>query len=378
MTDPRALSRLDQEFVRLLRSRSAQGKSKTVKSHGIGIAEVKELHREVYRLQGEEQYEPKALLRCLSRLKAHGCVAWPGRDDGERVALPLTVKVYRQPETSEESFPLPPLAERLSWLADRWARLPVNQQAVYTAVNEWMLNDPDPASAPQCERALEIFGKRKFVHLFPEPEKAFRKFSFGPYFSDAANARELLTIRRSQPPLLTERYFGSSEESGYASMGPGKILMVVENYTTCWSMAEALKNVDHDLRHLAWGIGKSFVSSVASIRSNHGVRAIRYFGDIDVSGLAIPAGANARAAKNGLPEVEPAAELYDALFALGTALPGKEKAIEEAQAEKLAAWLPERHRERAIELMVRGERLAQEWVGLRHLLSSGEWHAAVR
>lgn len=109
MTDPRVLSGLDQEFIQLLRFHSAQGKSRTTKSHGIGIAEVKELYRAVYRPHGEEHYEPKALLRCLNRLKAHGSVAWTGRDDGERVALPLTVKVYRQPETGEESLPLPPL-----------------------------------------------------------------------------------------------------------------------------------------------------------------------------------------------------------------------------------------------------------------------------
>ncbi|MFI2262477.1 hypothetical protein [Streptomyces tubercidicus] len=378
MTDTGPLSMRDQEFIAVLRSRAGQGKSKTAKSHKLGIATVKEVFRSVYQPRTEQEYEPKALLSTLNRLKERGAVRWVGRDDGENIALPLTILVYRRPEPKEGPLPLPPLVETLSWLADQWPRLKPRHQAVYTAVNEWMLNHPEPAPAPLCERALEIFGKRKFTQWFPEPEKAFRSFSFSPYFSDRAKTGELLNIRESQPPLLTERYFGGSQESGYASMGSGNILMVVENHTTCWSMAESLDGVDHDLKHLAWGIGKSFVRSIASILPKHEVGGIRYFGDVDASGLAIPIGANTRAGESGLPEVEPAVELYDALFTLGTALPGKEKPVSGIQAEKLAAWLPEQHRERAIGLLMSGERLAQEWVGLRHLESTQAWHADLR
>lgn len=374
------LSARDQEFLTVLRTRAAHGKNKAAKSHRLGITTVKELYRTVYRPHREQVYEPKALLECLNRLKKIGALRWAGHDDGENVALPLAILVFHQPEPKEDPLPLPPLVEKLSWLADEWHRLKPLHQAVYTAINEWILNHPEPYPAPMCERALEIFGKRKFTQWFPEPEKTCRRFSFGPYFSDRTKIRELLKIHDSQPPLLTERYFGRSKESGYASLDRGDILMVVENHTTCWSMAEALEleDVDHGLNHLAWGIGKSFVRSVTSLRPKHEVGAIRYFGDIDASGLAIPVGANVRAGENGLPEVEPAIELYDALFALGTALPGKERPLSSTQAEKLAAWLPEQHRDRAARLLMSGERLAQEWVGLRHLRSTEAWHADVR
>ncbi|MFK4112690.1 hypothetical protein [Streptomyces sp. NPDC002176] len=378
MPDSGHLSTRDQDFVTALRSRAGHGKSKTAKSHKLGIGAVKELYRSVYQPRGEQEYEPKALLNCLNRLKGHGLLRLVGRDDGERVALPLAILIYRQQEPEEAPLPLPPLVETLSWLADRWSRLRPRHQAVYTAVNEWMLNHPEPHPAPLCERALEIFGKPKFTRWFPEPEKAFRSFSFGPYFSDREELRKLLNVRDSQPPLLTERYFGGSEESGYASMDSGNILMVVENHTTCWSMAEALEGIDHGLKHLAWGIGKSFVRSVASILPKHEVDVIRYFGDVDASGLAIPIGANARAEESKLPEVQPAENLYDALFSLGTPSPGKEKPLSATQAEELAAWLPDQHRGRAIELLMSGERLAQEWVGLRHLSTTQVWHRDVQ
>lgn len=379
--DAEDLSPRDREFADTLQLRASLGKSRKVEFHILLIETVKEIYRTVYQPRGDQEYEPEKLGACLRRLVGYDLVRFVASNDGEKVALPLKIKVRRPPEPPKVSLLLPPLVDELSWLADKWCRLQPHQQAAYTAVNEWLFNNPHPVLAPACERALEVFGKRKFTRWFPEPEKTFNFLSFQPYFSDPNERGRLLAVRPSQPPLLTERYFGRTKASGFATLHAGNTLLVVENHTTCWSLAEVLDNldhaVDHGLKHLAWGIGQSFVRSVNSILPKHDVGAIRYFGDVDASGLGIPIKANATAAKNSLPIVRPAEKLYDALFALGTVLPGKEEPVPRDDAEKLAAWLPDQHRERTVDLLMKGERLAQEWVGLRYLASSTDWHADV-
>ncbi|MER5563950.1 Wadjet anti-phage system protein JetD domain-containing protein [Streptomyces sp. NPDC002506] len=372
-----ALNRLDQEMLEALRARASAGKRSSARRHKLAMSDFKKIYREVYRTSPVDAFEPREIISCLEKLENQGGIQQMGRTDKERLELPINIWVYLPPPPKEPDVIMPPLHQKMSRVANEWNRK-AKQLTAYVAVNEWLMSDPNRTPVPLCERALEIFGKRKFLTYFPEPEKAFRDISFGWLFSDRQYMRDFLDVLKSEPPLLTEVYLAKAGKRGYASMDRGDILFVVENYTTCWSMAEALKTLDHDLGHLAWGIGKSFVSSVRSIRPHHGVEAIRYFGDLDASGLSIPIRADAEARAAGLPPVVPAGNLYDALFELGTPLPGKEKPVNRARAEELTAWLCERHRERAVELLIKGERLAQEWVGLRHLRTADAWHADVR
>ncbi|BCL27565.1 Wadjet anti-phage system protein JetD domain-containing protein [Streptomyces aurantiacus] len=376
-TEVTILDRLDQEMLEALRFRASAGKRSSARRHKLTMSDFKEIHRDVYRTSPVDAFESREILKCLERLENQGGIRQMEKTDKERLELPMNLWVYSPPPPAEPEVTMPPLHEKMGRVAHEWNRK-AKQLTAYVAVNEWLMSDPDPTLIPLCERALEIFGKRKFTTYFSEPEKAFREISFGWLFSDQQYMRDFLDILKSEPPLLTEVYLAKAGKRGYASMDRGDILFVVENYTTCWSMAEALRTMDHGLGHLAWGIGKSFVSSVRSIRPDHGVAAIRYFGDLDASGLAIPIRANAQARAAGLPPVLPAVKLYDALFELGTPLPGKEKPVTRDRAEELAGWLCERHRDRAVELLIKGERLAQEWVGLRHLCMANAWHADVR
>ncbi|WBC04749.1 DUF2220 family protein [Micromonospora sp. WMMA1976] len=133
----------------------------------------------------------------------------------------------------------------------------------------------------------------------------------------------------------------------------------------------------HDLGYVAWGLGNTFTASVNTIRARHAVAEIRYFGDLDLSGLRIPLSASATAVHNGLPQVRPAMHLYRALLQLGLPIAAKEKAAAPADAARLAGWLGENMGQVAA-LLTRGERLAQEWVGFRHLRTDASWHADVR
>jgi hypothetical protein len=72
-----------------------------------------------------------------------------------------------------------------------------------------------------------------------------------------------------------------------------------------------------------------------------------------------------------LPSVEPAAPLFDLLVRHGKPSPATPLPIE--QARMLTAWLPARLRDTVTRLLVRGRRLAQEWVGYELLVRERIW-----
>lgn len=102
------------------------------------------------------------------------------------------------------------------------------------------------------------------------------------------------------------------------------------------------------------------------------VAGIRYFGDLDETGLRIPANAGMLAESVGLPPIRPATGLYGAMLRRGVGQPGQRRPTAEA-VTALTSWLDPEHRGKAAELMLAGERLAQESVGLSYLSSSSDW-----
>jgi hypothetical protein len=110
--------------------------------------------------------------------------------------------------------------------------------------------------------------------------------------------------------------------------------------------------------------------SVVSLTFVHDIS--RYFGDLDENGLRIPASAARLAASSDLPAVRPAASLYSAMFQRASAQTGQRKLTAEAAAA-LVDWLEPEHRAEATRLLLAGERLAQESVGLSYLSSHHEW-----
>jgi len=148
----------------------------------------------------------------------------------------------------------------------------------------------------------------------------------------------------------------------------------VENSDTFDSLLAVLRGRgDHRVGLVGWGAGTGFEASVLSIaRINRTIAEIRYFGDLDENGLRVPANAAALAASAGLPLVRPAAGLYGAMFRQGAPQPGQRKLSAEAAAG-LARWLGPDHHAQAEQLLVTGERLAQEAVGLSHLSRHDDW-----
>ena len=96
-------------------------------------------------------------------------------------------------------------------------------------------------------------------------------------------------------------------------VGSGGVLLVLENSATYSSILATLP-VRHDLGYLAWGLGSMFIASIRSLSERHQITDIRYFGDLDLTGLDIPRLAGAPTQDRGLPPVRPAVQLYSMLF----------------------------------------------------------------
>jgi hypothetical protein len=238
------------------------------------------------------------------------------------------------------------------------------------------MSDPDTLGVPLRERALEVFGCFGDESDFPEPEKALDNTKRGPLFGDSARLHAVLATRDVPAPLLTKRHLDLQEvgQGFYQRIGQGDVLLVVENSATWWSVVHALPQ-EHDIGHIAWGLGRSFVSSVRSISEENGISSVLYFGDLDRSGVEIPRDAARVARDRRLPPVRPAVHLYADLLDIGRSFPSKEAPVVPERAAALVSWLDPEHQAAAAELLVTGRRIAQEWVGYRHLLRTVRWHA---
>lgn len=262
-------------------------------------------------------------------------------------------------------------------LADHWASANSLRRARYVAVNRWLKSRADRTPVPVRERCLDVFGTYGSTECWQDAEKTLDAKTTAALFGDEERLMAVLRTFRIPPPLLSETIFDEAEGGG-RRVGSGDLLLVVENSTTWWSIVEALPDpAEHRLGYVAWGLGASFIRSVASIAQRHRIAEVRYFGDLDYSGVRIPAQAAAAAHDRKLPRVVPATHLYDALLAIGRPAPSRELAAAE-RAKPYLDWLDERHQGSTAALLGTGDRLAQEWVGLRFLTTSNAWYEDLR
>lgn len=249
-----------------------------------------------------------------------------------------------------------PLARRFPWRPELdWAadlRLGAGPLEMLKSINAFLRDGgnrrPD---VPAQERSLMLFGD----------EKALGALAGTALFGPGRLSWELLRCHPVHPPFVWRR------------VGAGSLLLVVENQATFDSLARALPD-DGPVGTLAYGAGNHFIASVASAVDLPGLLdGICYFGDVDAQGLAIPVRAGGVAAAVGLPPIEPAEILYELLFANGRPAAHDGGPVEAQAAQRRAAWLPDRLRPDAIQLLEQGRRLAQEWVGLELLQRDLAW-----
>lgn len=299
------------------------------------------------------------LADCLAELSGTGVIELPSAasfDRTQRPPLPRFVTIpSTDPSPTSDGSRSPSRAP--VWHPDLWwaatLRLTDAQAHLLAQINTWLFRGAgrDQHRVPLRERSLELLGE----------EKALDTLIGTSLFGPGRLTLELLRTYRVTLPLHV------------TSVGPGDVLLVVENSDTFDSLRRALSQAPGRVGTLAWGAGAGFESSVLSVASREPVvREIRYFGDLDAAGLRIPASASRLALQEGLPAVQPATTLYTALLAVGRPR-GAQLPLDAQRADELVAWLDPQHRQPAHLLLTEGHRIAQEAVGLTYLTTTSDW-----
>jgi hypothetical protein len=304
----------------------------------------------------------RARLRAaIDELAADGTLVLPrtpgGWDGSITPPLPIWVTRSRGPVAARAAPGLPRTWHaRLGWAASgRWT---ATEARVLSAVNA-MLRGGGPARVvPLQERSLELTGE----------EKLLGSMLRGPLFAPGRLTLEVLGAVRASPPFVFSR------------IGPGPVALVAENSATYHTLAAEARGSDL-IGLVAFGGGNGFSRSVeffaelAEAGALDGpITAIRYFGDLDADGLRIPASASRFAVELGLPPVLPAVGLYRRLLGLGHRAPAERVAASDATT--LAAFLPPVLAAPVAEMLVAGNRMAQEAVGGDALAGDTSWATA--
>ncbi|MFF2618591.1 hypothetical protein [Kitasatospora sp. NPDC058046] len=164
-----------------------------------------------------------------------------------------------------------------------------------------------------------------------------------------------------------------------AELGPAPWMLIVENSAAFTSLRKTLRAWPDRSQAgwLAYGSGDQLVASIPTAAEAfeeraHPVTDILLYGDLDIDGLECGQQTSARAVEAGLPPVEPAGGLYQALLKM------RPRTLAPTGPQRLKAaitWLPESLRTKAEALLSGGEVLRQEALplpGLRRHLHHGQ------
>jgi len=293
----------------------------------------------------------------IDELKNAGVISFPAPRSrtgwDSRIQPPLPVWILRTVTAAEPRRAVvprvwPSVLEAAALIATR-----PDEQKLLGRIASWLRENPDPEHVPAEERSLELF----------DDEKALDSYLKTRLFTSGALSLALLACDTVPVPFVSQHLHG---------MAPTRLL-VVENLATYWSVLSVLKSRSRDSRpdvHVGWGHGGAFTQSVASIAQlEPAPQLVSYFGDLDLAGLRIAAGAAATAAVAGLPQLRPAESCYR--FLLDG--PAYWRRADETDRQRYpdyaeaCRWLPESLRTATMELLHARQRVPQERLGLRAL-----------
>jgi hypothetical protein len=267
-------------------------------------------------------------------------------------ALPRSVLVLGvEPRSVKPPPPTPVWRPELAWASG--LRLALSDVEFLSQVDRFLRDvDPTEPIVPIRERSLELTGD----------EKRLDRLVGTRLFDPGRLSLALLRCQQVHPPFV------------YARVHASPAALVIENHQTYHSMLKTPTAIP-DVGLLVYGAGNHITGSItyfADIEPR--VRAIKYFGDIDLEGLQIPRRAHYVAQSLGLPPVDPAPDLYRLLLCVGRM--AKADPVSSAIATRAANWLPEDLRGEVVEILVSGRRMAQEAVGHKVLVEMGVRMAA--
>lgn len=261
-----------------------------------------------------------------------------------RIELPKTVII---PATRPPAGQLMPVGVPLRDELAGWAatlRLSPGQRELLLAVNDWLrrTNGGNAPIAAAAERAYELIRDEKAFDVTP-PRGGAQLWGPGRL------TFRLLRCERVPTPLTWEPV-------SPAASGPGPIVCV-ENHATFRTMLRYLR--DQPTPHwaaVAWVQRRNTAPIESLTRLPFPVTRLDYLGDLDAAGLAIAATACETAQIAGIP-AGPAVPLWRLLISQP---PRRAREVGNADARKLATWLPEHIREQAVDLLRSGKAIPQE------------------
>jgi hypothetical protein len=309
--------------------------------------------------------DPGSRLRfrgAVDELRDAGVIAFPaaGSRTGwdSRIQPPLPVWVLRvlpaaEPRRAFVPTVWPSALEAAAQIATR-----ADEHELLTRIAAWLRDNPEPEHVPAEERSLELFDDEKLLDDYLKTR----------LFTSEALTLALLACDTVPVPFVSQHLEGT---------GPTRLL-VVENLATYWSFLSVLKGRGSVTRpdvHVGWGHGAAFAQSVLSITElEPAPEVVLYFGDLDLAGLHIAAGAAATASAAGLPRLLPAESCYRYLLN-GPARwrrPDDTDRQQDPDYAKMCRWLPESLRTATLELFQARRRIPQERLGLRALRQDPE------
>lgn len=281
----------------------------------------------------------------MLRLPATGGRGW---DRSAVPPIPLFVQFNvctpPKPDRAWRFFPWHP---QLAWIADV-LYLAEDQLAFLRGVHEGLISGRFADIAPMKHRSLQLTGS----------EKRLEELSRSELFRPGRLTLELLGCFVETLPFAWESVSDNRRIIVFENAGPFAVARMV---------LQAMANPPYGM--VGFGGGRGFSISVRHLTSiGRPVETIRYVGDIDTEGLAIPQDACRIAAAAGLPPVEPAVEMHEAMFASAAALgfPSGWPRRKQIDIEKTAApahFLVESLRTRATEILRQGNRIPEEVLG---------------
>lgn len=284
------------------------------------------------------------LLGALQTLETEGHLTLPkGRSSWDTVGHPKLPSVITLVRVKSA---LPVLASATVWVPELAGATSVHRTETLERlqrINDYLINHRENTQTvvPFRERALEIFND----------EKAFEGKIRGGLLYNLLPI-EVLGMCDPEPPLPREDF-----------NVPGGALLLLENHHTYWSFLR-WNRVARVYTSIAYGNGNTIQKSgralVDALERSQATHA-EYFGDLDPTGLVIPATLDKELRSLGLTGVSPAIPLYQRLFAANKRRP---LAPNKRQSAGTAIdWLPKNLATQANLLFVDGEWLPQE--GLR-------------
>ena len=238
---------------------------------------------------------------------------------------------------------------KLKWATD--IKHPA-QLEIAIKINNYLKNNSSKMNIPLNERSLMIFDDEKKLASLTQGESLFGG---------------KLSIKDLNCYQVTHPFCYSSPVSCKTNR-----ILILENAATYHSFCR-WNDLNQQYQAIVLGSGGMFENSHWSLETTFSILpdvGFEYFGDLDPSGLRIPANINKERLKNKLTQIIPQQWLYEQMIAAKKHFISKDKETECTQEDIL--WLPCNLRNETKELIKNNQRIPQEILNLEWLFGFTE------